>query len=385
VTGVHLNTEKLIVWFRIDSYFIAINRKPQYKFSNIPPIILSVKNISRYIVVYFKLSKRNKQVISISKFKNLLLLFIIMILLFNFFLLFNFEHISELIKITILVSLIGIGILSIICYYLFDKYIKNLSDEKTILEAKLIDALDKNLKKDLILQQQSSLATIGYIAKHLFTQWKQYLNIITISSSGIKFKQDYDIAITQDDINKMNDNIQRSAKVISDIIYNFNNLSNNTQGVNRFIVEDSVESALSIMKVLFKDFHIEVKTDFDDNIELIGLKHLLSQVILNILINSLDEFAHTHVQKKVIKMSLVKENNNIIIKIKDNAGGISIEAMDRLYEMLFTTKKNISNMGMGLYTCVQILENYFQGYILHENVLDEDGLGACFTLEIPCK
>jgi len=328
--------------------------------------------------------------VSISKLKNILFIFVA-ILLFNFLFLYNLDDINEYFKIIILLSISVIIAFTIIIYYLLDKYIKELSkiseketNQKLDLEAKLIEEIDKNITKDLILYQQSRFATIGHISTYLFNEWKQYLNIITVSVGCIKLKQDLNINIATDDINRMNENVIKSANIISDIIYNFNTLSNNSQGINKFIVEDAINNALNIMSVLFKDSHISVKTNLDEDITLIGIRHLLSQVILNILINSLDEFSRTYiVTKKVIKISLTKVNDNVIIQIKDNAGGISDEAMGKIYDPLFSTKNHLSNIGMGLYTCVQILENYFGGYIYNENHVDKDGVGACFTVKIP--
>ena len=71
-------------------------------------------------------------------------------------------------------------------------------------------------------------------------------------------------------------------------------------------------------------------------------------------------------QKKFIFVDSYKEDTNYIIKIKDNAGGISPNIIEKIFEPYFTTKEDYEGTGIGLYMCKQII-NGMNGEIKVKN------------------
>jgi len=130
-----------------------------------------------------------------------------------------------------------------------------------------------------------------------------------------------------------------------------------------------------------------LKFDIDKNIEYLGSKNLLSQVLLNILSNAKDALKTNDAGNRVVRLSLSKiDNKYICLKIKDNAGGIPENIMNKIFESYFTTKDDSNGTGIGLYMSVNILQKHFQGFLFFQNEFDEeDGLGACFVIKIPIR
>ena len=73
-----------------------------------------------------------------------------------------------------------------------------------------------------------------------------------------------------------------------------------------------------------------------------------------------------------------KDNNNIIISIKDNGKGIDSEIFPRLFTKF--ASRSFQGTGLGLYTCKNIIEAH-GGKIWAKN--NEVGKGATFSFILP--
>ncbi len=78
-----------------------------------------------------------------------------------------------------------------------------------------------------------------------------------------------------------------------------------------------------------------------------------------------------------IEVSLVKEDNNALIKITDNGAGITEEGMKKMFQSYFTTKS--SGTGLGLAMTKKIIE-FWKGAIWFETV---EGVGTTFYIRLP--
>ena len=113
------------------------------------------------------------------------------------------------------------------------------------------------------------------------------------------------------------------------------------------------------------------------------------QVIINILNNSKDEFERKEFEKKYIFIDTKITQDEIIISIKDNAGGIEKEVINRVFEPYFTTKFKSKGTGIGLYMSKEIIEKHMNGNISvkNENYLYKENnyAGANFLIIFPNK
>ncbi len=82
-----------------------------------------------------------------------------------------------------------------------------------------------------------------------------------------------------------------------------------------------------------------------------------------------------------IHIKTYHEDKKIYIKIKDNGVGIKKEHIDRIFDPGFTTKGVGVGTGLGLSIVYNIIENH-KGNILVES---QEGLGTEFTIELPLQ
>ena len=91
--------------------------------------------------------------------------------------------------------------------------------------------------------------------------------------------------------------------------------------------------------------------------------------------------------EKYIFIDTILINKNLNIVLKDNAGGIKSEVIDRVFEPYFTTKHQSQGTGIGLYMVEEMVKKHMNGHIEVKNkkykYKDNDYTGALFTITLP--
>ena len=118
-----------------------------------------------------------------------------------------------------------------------------------------------------------------------------------------------------------------------------------------------------------------------DEINILGFSNEFSQVILNMLSNSKDALIFNEIKDSKVIIKSYINNENIFINIEDNALGIPMDIIDKIFDPYFTTKEEGKGTGIGLYMSKIIIESNMNGKITAEN---RDN-GSMFTIKIPIK
>ena len=180
--------------------------------------------------------------------------------------------------------------------------------------------------------------------------------------------------------------INNSSQHLSNTIDDFRNFFSADKEITSFNLNMPIEKVLKLIDSRLKTKDIEVvKNSVDLNI--IGLENEFIQVILNILNNSIDAFKNSNYLKKLIFIDISKDKNNAIIIIKDNAGGIKEDIINRIFEPYFTTKHKSQGTGIGLYMSLEIIQKHMHGTLSASNEeFNYDGenyKGAMFKIVLP--
>nr|WP_228200590.1 ATP-binding protein [Arcobacter peruensis] len=134
----------------------------------------------------------------------------------------------------------------------------------------------------------------------------------------------------------------------------------------------------------FKTQDIELIKDIEDT-QIKSLENEVIQILINLLNNARDELIK-YKQRRLIFIKAKKENDSLILEIKDNAKGIDKEIKDKIFDAYFTTKESNEGTGLGLYMCKDILDKLFDANIKVENETyayeNEEYTGAKFTIQI---
>jgi len=240
-----------------------------------------------------------------------------------------------------------------------------------------------NTKHQNILAQKSKMAAMGEMIGNIAHQWRQPLSVITTSASVLKLKKELNI-IEDQDYNESLETIMKSANYLSDTIDDFRYFFMPHKERNRFNIQETINKLENFIKNDYSQNEIKIIKNIQE-ITLHTYESELIQVILNILKNAKDELIkYKNLSPKLIFIDIYKENKNIKIIIKDNAGGINEEIIDRLFEPYFTTKHQSSGTGIGLYMSLEIIKKHMQGKIDVKNIQYEYNsqkyIGAQFSI-----
>ena len=283
------------------------------------------------------------------------------------------EKLNQLIKHNVPVTVILLIILFVILNIGLNNYLKKIE--------KLHEDI---LEKDTIMTQHSKMAAMGEMLESIAHQWRQPLSIITTSASGMKLEKKLDL-LDNNTFYMYCDKIVGSAKHLSNTIDDFRNFFKKDKVKTQFNLKDTFQHAFNLISSKFKTTEIEIIESIND-IKINGFTNELTQVIMNILNNARDELK-TNEYEKFIFVDIYSKNNNAIIKIKDNAGGIPSEILPKIFDAHFTTKQEMDGTGIGLYMSKKIVIDSFNGDIAAQNTTyvynNKTYSGALFTITLP--
>ncbi|MGM0519565.1 MAG: sensor histidine kinase, partial [Campylobacterota bacterium] len=183
------------------------------------------------------------------------------------------------------------------------------------------------------------------------------------------------------------DDIQNSAHYLSDTIDDFRNFFKTNKKRDYFNLTHTFDKTFKLIKSQFTSNKIDIISNIKD-IEVYALENELLQVLLNIIKNAKDELIKQK-DKKLLFIDVLKHDDEVIIKIKDNAGGIKAKNISEIFDAYFTTKKEQDGTGIGLYMSKEIVEKSLDGTIAANNEIYEyekqTYKGAVFTITFPKK
>ncbi len=241
------------------------------------------------------------------------------------------------------------------------------------LEFEVQKGIKEGKEKDKAILRQSKLARLGQMISMIAHQWRQPLTEL----SGVLMELETATRFKKVDDKHILKSIDRSDKLIefmSNTIDDFRNFYKPDKKKEKFFVEDSCKKAYSIIDATLKNIGIEFIFDIKKTKMAMGYPTDFSQVVLNILTNAKDILVERKIENPKIKLSIFSNQNDCVVIIKDNAGGIPPEYFDTLFDPYFSTKD--SGTGLGLYISKHIIEKNMDGELSVEN----DKEGAVFKI-----
>jgi len=284
----------------------------------------------------------------------------------------------------IIYASIVITFIFIIISFFISKIIKNSFKE---YRESLNEEIKKTIEKDQQLIQQSKMAIMGEMIGNIAHQWKQPLNLISMSNGLVQLNQENKEIGSKEEVEKATQNIDNAVNYLATTIDDFQDFFRPNKEKETFKIKETLSKTCNLISSQFKNDNIEVIKEIDD-IEVYGFHNELLQVMINIFKNAKDELVKLDIGKRLIFINVQKNEKEVTIRIKDNAGGIPEEIIDKVFDSYFTTKNDKEGTGIGLYMSEQIITN-MSGTITVQNVeYDIDNTkykGAEFKITLPIQ
>ncbi len=240
-------------------------------------------------------------------------------------------------------------------------------------------------EKEKILYQQSKMAAMGEMIGNIAHQWRQPLNVISVSASGIKLWIEDDL-YSEEDAKDFIDAILNSSNYLSNTIDDFRNFYKDDLEKKDFNVKKSIDKTISLLKTIFIKEQIKIIYLNEDILFINGVENQFLQVMMNILNNAKDVLVENNIEDKCIFIDMYEKENHTYIEITDNGGGVDDNIIEHIFEPYFTTKHKSLGTGIGLYMSEEIVTKQLDGkiYVYNKAIQYENKeyYGACFKIEV---
>lgn len=200
------------------------------------------------------------------------------------------------------------------------------------------------------------LLSVENILGIIIHQCKQPIN--TINSLVFNIETNYELKkLNKVLLSKKINEIEKQTQFMSQTLdYFFRNLRKNPN-YQKIHICKTVQESINLLSSNIEELGIKISIHkAQNNLTFKGYRKDLIQVFLILLNNSIDAFKENpHIKNKYININIsTSKNNEIIIKLTDNAGGIKIKPLDSIFEAKITHKQST---GVGLYIAKNLLEN----------------------------
>lgn len=195
------------------------------------------------------------------------------------------------------------------------------------------------------------------------------------------------IGMLKENVSKIDSHGKRADKIVANMLQHSRNGESEWTAVNiNELVAEAINLAYHGMRAKQSDFNLDFDNDYEDSIGMTTVSAQdLSRVFLNIASNACYAIYQRQLTegedfKPLLKVRTRKQEDNIVIHIRDNGHGMSPEVKAKVFDQFFTTKPTGEGTGLGLSLSYNIVVEQHKGTMDVESV---EGLYTDFIITIP--
>jgi signal transduction histidine kinase len=257
--------------------------------------------------------------------------------------------------------------------------LKSFNEE---LEKRVKEEIQKQENQERLMLHQSRQAAMGEMLESIAHQWRQPLNIIGLATANLETS--YAIgSLDKKDFHEKMEIVSLNINYMSDTIDDFRNFLNPDRDMITFSPQSSIEDVFTIFNAQLKSNIITQTLESDCKLHFYGVENEFKQVMFILLNNAIDaiklQMKENSIKQGSINIGLICKDNQGLIEVSDNGGGVDSDIINSIFDPYFTTKNDSHGVGIGLYIAKNIIETRMNGSLSIKNI----GSGSCFTISLP--
>lgn len=231
--------------------------------------------------------------------------------------------------------------------------------------------------RESVISQSEKMRSLGKMACNIAHEVSNPLAVIEMNMSLLRELVAHDKLTPEMTIN--------TSKRVSEVVEKIRSI---VSGIKAIAHDESLEpfkpielqsiinNTLAICSDTYKRSNVKLSIGGDIRTKIECRPSQISQILLNLLNNSLDAISTN--QHPWIKIIINSDNSNTYIKVIDSGRGISKEIREKIMQPFFTTKKSEKGTGLGLSISSELMQ-------LHKGSLyiDEQAAHTTFVLKFP--
>lgn len=247
--------------------------------------------------------------------------------------------------------------------------------QKSLVESKKMAALG-GLVAGIAHEINTPIGIGVTAASHLAKETAELL--LKINTNGLT-KSDLHsyINVANEATSMILSNLQRSHELIK----SFKGIAvdQSSEEKRSFKLKDYIQDILLSLRPKLKKVNHNILIYCPDDITLYSYPGAFSQIITNLLINSLIH-AFDDDQKGSILIDIKQEDSEITLTYSDNGKGIEEKNLKKIFDPFFTTRRSKGGTGLGLHLIFNIITQTLGGTIKCKS---KPGVGTRFIIQIP--
>jgi two-component system sensor kinase FixL len=267
------------------------------------------------------------------------------------------------------------------------RYLRNDRGEVSELIGVAID-ITAQVKADLQLQLQreemahmSRVSSMGELAASLAHELNQPLSAIASNAAaGRRFLMQGSPDLKMFD--ELLADVATDARRAGDIIHGIHNFVRKSEGTRHPVnLNEIIREVLRLLDSDLLGRATSVETRLAPNLKMVDADPVnLQQVLLNLLMNSIEAMQPKPAAKRRILISTSCEADSVVTSVRDYGGGLPRDNPDKIFTHFYSTKPD--GMGMGL-TIVRSIVEAHGGKLGAENA--DEGARFFFSLPVATK
>jgi CHASE2 domain-containing sensor protein/signal transduction histidine kinase len=279
--------------------------------------------------------------------------------------------------------------------------IRNISDRKRAEAAiyqkniELASTLDKLKTTQKQLVESEKYAALGSmvagIAHEVNTPVGNSLMAASILDNATnKFKESFDLGeLKKSSLQAYLEKSKSSSEILlanlqraAELIENFKQVAVDQTSLEQrsFQVKDYIERILISLAPQIQNTPHQIKVLGDNAIAIQSYAGAFSQIITNLVVNSLTHAYHDSDQAGQLQFEIAQQDDKVLITYSDDGKGIPPESLNKIFEPFFTTARDRGGSGLGLHIIYNLVTQTLNGTIVCKSTV---GIGTKFAIALP--